>query len=74
MADPGFPLGRGTNPQGGDMTILLKFPENCMKLKKKKIWSPRGGACPLHSPPLDPPLVGDGRWSTNIQIHNTLNL
>ena len=56
VADPGFPRGEGANPQGGcqDM-ILLKFPENCMKLKK--IRSPGGGGTrPLH-PPLDPLLI-----------------
>ena len=45
VADPGFPRGGGANAQGGrqDM-ILLKFPENCMKLKK--IRPPGGGRVP----------------------------
>ena len=50
VADPGFPRGGGSNPQGGRQdTILLKFPENGMKLKK--IRPPgRGHASP--APPL----------------------
>ena len=51
--EEGAPTLRG----GRQDTILLKFPENCMKLKK--IRPPGGGARPLR-PPLDPPL----RWLT----------
>ena len=47
--EEGAPTLRG----GRQDTILLKFPENCMKLKK--IRPPGGGARPLR-PPLDPPL------------------
>ena len=46
MADQGFPRGGGANPQRGggrQDTILLKFPENCMKLKKIRS---RGGRPP----------------------------
>ena len=42
VADPEFLLGRQPGGGGGHRdTILLKFPENCMKLRK--IWS-LGGA------------------------------
>ena len=34
VADPGFPWGGGTNPPGGEHTILLNFPKNCMKSKE----------------------------------------
>ena len=52
VADPEFPQGGGANPQGGHQdTILLKSPQNCMKLKKIR---PPGGTSP--APPLDPPL------------------
>ena len=42
VADPGFPRGGGANSPGGGRqhTILLNFPQNCMKLKE---FGPRGG-------------------------------
>ena len=49
MADPGFSPRRGRQPSGRQDTVLVKFPENSMKLKKIR----PGGASP--TPPLDPP-------------------
>ena len=44
VADPGFPRGGRANSPGGwggrQHTILLNFPQNCMKLKE---FGPRGG-------------------------------
>ena len=55
VADPGFSQG-GANPQGGCRdTILLNFPENCMK--SRTIWSLGwGGGGGRRGHPLDPPL------------------
>ena len=48
VADPGFPRGGGANSPGGPQhTILLNFPENCMKLKE---FEPGGGASLAPSP------------------------
>ena len=46
VADPGFPRGGGTNPQGRGAKLLFskKIPENCMKMKE---FGPRGGCASL---------------------------
>ena len=65
VADPGFPRGWGTNPQGGGANLLFgqKFPENCMKMKE---FVP-GGARPW-GPPLrsanDFEIGSKIRWPT----------
>ena len=53
VADPGFPRDGAPTLRGRQDTILLKFPENCMKLKKIR---PPGSARPMN--PQDLP-----RWS-----------
>ena len=37
VADPGFPRGKGANPEGGGANLLFCSisPKNCMKMKKK---------------------------------------
>ena len=52
VADPGFPRGGGTNPKGGQHTILPNFPKNCIKLKEFGL----GGR--INHAPFDPPGVG----------------
>ena len=51
VADPGFPRGGGTNPQGGGANLLFsqKFPKNCMKMKE--FGPTQGDAHPWHPPP-----------------------
>ena len=42
VVDPGFPRGRGANPQGEGANLLFSqnFPKNCMKMKE---FGPGGG-------------------------------
>ena len=51
VADPGFPRGGGTNPKGGQHTILPNFPKNCIKLKEFGL----GGVS------ITPPLIRQGQ-------------
>ena len=49
-ADPGFPVGGGTDPIGGGQhTILSNVPKNCMKLRK--FWAVGGGGGAPGAPP-----------------------
>ena len=54
-ADPGFPVGGGTDPLGGGCqhTILSNFPKKCMK--SRKFWAVGGhtGCAPPLNPSLD---------------------
>ena len=57
-ADPGFPVGGGTNPPGGAPTydfamILPNFAKNCMKMRT--FWAVGGES--TGCAPLNPPLT-----------------
>ena len=56
VADPGFPRGGGTNPQGGAPGYdFIKISQKLHEIKEN-LARGGGGARPLRPTPLDPPL------------------
>ena len=72
VADPGFLRGGGVNPKVGTPSYyLVKFPENCIKMKNERIRTQTGRAS-LAPPP--PPLRSANtlaltQWYSNLRYH-----